>query len=155
MQEWVRRVSSASQNFGELVQIIYSSRSLLGGAIADVSAGIADILRVSRRYNAAEDITGALFFNGQSFAQVLEGTPLAVSSLYAHILNDKRHTDVCLLQHAYITRRCFEGWAMAYVEGAGGRGFTITPGLLKDVMHTSDGCAGPVIQLMKYVMVER
>ncbi|MCW2282619.1 hypothetical protein M2323_000380 [Rhodoblastus acidophilus] len=146
-------VPPAPENFGELVQIIYSSRSLLGGE--GLSAGISDILRISRQNNARDDITGALFFNGRAFAQVLEGPQLAVSNLYASLLKDKRHTDVCLLQHEYITRRCFEGWAMAYVEGAGGQGFTITPGFLHDALHRSNGSSGPVLQLMKYVMAER
>jgi hypothetical protein len=153
VQEWP--VSFASTSFGELVQIIYSSRSLLGGTTAALATGISDILKVSRQHNARENVTGALFFNGRSFAQVLEGSPLAISNVYTNILKDNRHTDVCLLHHEYIPRRCFEGWAMAYVEGAGGRGFTITPGLLQDVMQDSEGCAGPVLQLMKYVMAER
>ncbi|MCW2276083.1 hypothetical protein GJ654_19510 [Rhodoblastus acidophilus] len=146
-------VSPAPENFGDLVQIIYSSRSLLGGA--GLSAGISDILRISCHNNARDDITGALFFNGRVFAQALEGPQLAVSNLYANLLKDKRHTDVCLLQHEYITKRCFEGWAMAYVEGEDGRGFTITPGFLHDVLHPSQSGAGPVLQLMKYVMAER
>lgn len=146
-------MSPAPENYGDLVQIIYSSRSLLGGG--GLSAGIADILRISRHNNARDDITGALFFNGRAFAQVLEGPQLAVSNLYTNLLRDKRHTDVCLLQHEYVAKRCFEGWAMAYVEGEDGRGFTITPGFLHEVLHRSEGCARPVLQLMKYVMAER
>jgi hypothetical protein len=143
-------VPPAPEKFGDIVQIIYSSRSLLG--VAGLSAGIADILRISRHNNARDDITGALFYNGRAFAQVLEGPQLVVSNLYTNLLRDKRHTDVCLLQHEYISKRCFEGWAMAYVEGEDGRGFTITPGFLHDVLHRSESCAGPVIQLMKYLM---
>ena len=148
-------MSPAPASFGELVQIIYSSRSLLCGTTAALSSGISARLRVSRHHNERENVTGALFFNGRCFAQVLEGAPLAVSNIYTSILKDKRHTDVCLLQHEYIPKRCFEGWAMAYVEGADGRGFTITPGLLQDVLHRSEGSAGPVLELMKYVMAER
>lgn len=145
-------MSTAPADFGELVQIVYRSRSLLTGT-AEISAGIADILAVSRRNNPGDEITGALFFNGRSFAQTLEGKPLQVANLYAHILRDKRHTDVCLLQHDYITERCFSGWAMAYLESSDGVAFTLSPGFLRDVAP-SGGCAGAVIDLMRHVMLE-
>ena len=144
----------AHAGFGELVQIIYSSRSLLTGTTAEVAAELADILAVSHRENPRQHITGALFYNGRSFAQTLEGTPLAISNLYEHILRDKRHTDVRLIQHAYVANRCFEGWAMAFVEGSGGQGFAISPGLLQDVIEKPGDCAGSVLQLMRYVMQE-
>jgi len=148
-------VTPAPAGSGELLQIVYSSRSLLGGATAALSAGISDILRVSRHKNACENITGALFFNGRAFTQALEGPPLAVARLYANILKDKRHTDICLLRHEAIAKRCFEGWAMAFVEGDGGGGFAITPGLLQDILQTSDGRAEPALHLMKQAMAEK
>jgi hypothetical protein len=148
-------VTLAPASFGNLVQIIYCSRSLLGGTTAEIAAGLADILAVSHRENPRQNITGALFYNGRAFAQALEGSPLAISNLYEHILRDKRHTDVCLLRYEYVANRCFEGWAMAFVQGIGGQGFTISPVLLQDVIETSEESAGAVLQLMRYVMQER
>ncbi|MBB4197199.1 hypothetical protein GGD83_000985 [Rhodoblastus sphagnicola] len=142
---------SSAESYGELVQIIYSSRSLLAGTTAEIAAGIADILAVSHRNNARDDVTGALFFNGRSFAQTLEGKSLAVADCYAHILKDKRHTDIRLLRHEYVTARCFEGWAMAYVEGPCGLGFTISPGFLHATVAKNDEAAA-VLELMRHVM---
>jgi hypothetical protein len=146
-------VPIAPANFGELVQIVYCSRSLLKGT-AEISAGIADILAVSHRNNARDEITGALFFNGRWFAQTLEGRPLALANRYAQILRDKRHTDICLLQHDYIPERCFNGWTMAYLDGGDGAAFTLSPGFLRDIAP-SGGPAGPVLELMRYVMTQR
>ena len=144
----------APESFGELVQIIYCSRSLLHGTRAEISAEIFDIVAVSRRNNLRDQITGALFFNGRSFAQVLEGAPLAIANLYARLLRDKRHGDLCLMQHELITGRCFQGWAMAYFEGCEGQGFTISSGLLSDIVPNGER-AGAIIELMRYVMMDR
>lgn len=140
-----------AQNYGELVQIIYRSRSLIRGTTAEVAAELADILAVSRQHNLREDITGALFFNGRGFAQTLEGAPLVIADCYAKILKDKRHEDVCLIQHEYIGARCFAGWTMAYFSDVGGAGFTLSPNFLHEIV-ARNADAAPVLELMRHIM---
>ncbi|PPQ37323.1 hypothetical protein CH337_03525 [Rhodoblastus acidophilus] len=140
-----------AQNYGELVQIVYISRSLVRGTTAEVAAELADILAVSRQHNLREDITGALFFNGRGFAQTLEGAPLAIADCYARILRDKRHEDVRLIQHEYIGARGFAGWAMAYFADVGGAGFTLSPNFLHEII-ARNADAAPVLELMRHLM---
>ena len=140
-------------SFGEcdLVQIVYRHRSQLRGAPAEIAAAIGDILTVARLENPPHGITGVMFFDGSLFAQTLEGSPLAIARLYANILEDKRHTDVCLLQQAGVEERSFDGWAMAYVDGSEGSGFVIPSGFLSDSMRDV-GEAGTILELMRFVL---
>ena len=74
------------------------------------------ILDQARQNNVANDITGVLVFVDNIFLQVLEGEQQKVLVLLDAIRNDKRHTDVKLIGQAKVEKRCFEDWAMAYVD---------------------------------------
>jgi hypothetical protein len=65
------------------------------GVTARIAIEIESLLECSRRNNAANDITGALLFDGRAFAQVLEGPRSSVEAVYAKIVNDPRHSNVC------------------------------------------------------------
>jgi hypothetical protein len=78
-------------------------------------AEIAEVLAVSRSWNSANDITGALLLSGTGYAQVLEGPPHAVKSLFGHIACDRRHHGVELLYSDYHSERDFGNWSMAVV----------------------------------------
>ncbi|MGY6410518.1 MAG: BLUF domain-containing protein [Alkalilacustris sp.] len=69
--------------------------------------------------NPALGITGALYFDGVQFYQVLEGPEQAVAELYATIRADPRHCAVQTLWDGPITRRRFGAWAMKFVDGSG------------------------------------
>ncbi len=69
--------------------------------------------------NPALGITGALYFDGVQFYQVLEGSEDAVAELYATIRADPRHCAVQTLWDGPITRRRFGAWAMKFVDGSG------------------------------------
>lgn len=79
--------------------------------------GVASILRVSRAFNRQHHISGALLFDGEHFAQFLEGDPAHVEPLAARIEADARHThvDVRLRERGCFTRR-FEHWRCGWVE---------------------------------------
>lgn len=141
-------------DFGEheLVQIIYTSRNLLKGTQAEVSAAVAAILEKSRSENLRRGITGVLFFNGRCFAQTLEGPPREIERLYAHLLKDPRHTQLRVLQQGAIGVRCFNGWAMAFVEGGEGQAFLIPSGFLRDVVRENGGAAGTVLEKLRFLM---
>lgn len=76
--------------------------------------GIQTLLDQSRTKNARLNVTGLLLYNGDMFAQCLEGTQGAVSSLYATIRIDDRHRDARVLAEGAISERCFPGWSMAF-----------------------------------------
>ncbi|WP_277983921.1 BLUF domain-containing protein [Sphingomonas faeni] len=74
-------------------RVIYISRSLIG---ADPD-GIAAIVSSSVQWNSQADVTGMLWADGQSFAQVIEGSHDAVGQTMDRIRVDQRHTDIDVL----------------------------------------------------------
>jgi hypothetical protein len=95
-------------------RLIYSSRNRITGTPHQVAAAIESILLTSRRNNPRLDVTGALLFNGEAFAQVLEGPRAAVDAVYANICRDTRHSHIVLLEQSDIPARDFSNWSMAY-----------------------------------------
>lgn len=78
-----------------------------------------DLARTALVRNPALGITGALYFDGVQFYQVIEGSPAAVEGLFARIRKDPRHNGVQGLWDGPITRRRFGSWAMKFVDGTG------------------------------------
>lgn len=97
-------------------QIVYVSRNSICGTVEQVETEIAAILEKSRMNNERAGITGALLFNGQSFAQVLEGPAANVEETYERIQCDPRHADVVLLSNGRCASRMFSDWSMAYAD---------------------------------------
>jgi hypothetical protein len=98
-----------------LYRLVYYSRNHIaddGGALA---ANVADILARSRVNNARDGITGALLFNANCFAQVLEGTLPKIEAAFERIQQDERHGDVSLLVMEPIVARTFPDWSMGFV----------------------------------------
>jgi hypothetical protein len=91
-----------------LVRLTYASRANDGVTPDALTA----ILKRSRANNLDCGVTGVLVFSDGIFLQVLEGGRNAVSALYNHIAQDKRHRDVVLLGYEEIDERRFSGWAM-------------------------------------------
>lgn len=77
-----------------------------------------EIARTCLARNPANDITGALYFDGTQFYQVIEGEEKAVHDLYDRIREDPRHTAVQLLWEGPIRQRRFGTWAMKFVDGS-------------------------------------
>ena len=99
----------------ELYRLVYTSRNLLDGGEEEQKAAIAGLLAVSKRNNARVGVTGALLFNGGSFAQVLEGSRAAVEATFERIQRDPRHSDVSVLQCEPVAARGFPNWSMGFV----------------------------------------
>ncbi|MBR9827020.1 MAG: BLUF domain-containing protein [Alphaproteobacteria bacterium] len=75
---------------------------------------IDQILQSARKYNAQNNITGALWFDGDIFVQVLEGDRRKVSETYHRIAADTRHRDIELVSCGTVDRRFFHEWRMGY-----------------------------------------
>ncbi len=95
-----------------MIRLLYCSVSTLEHlhAIDEVGA----IVKTSIAHNDRNDITGALIFTGEHFAQALEGEAGAVDQLMASIRADPRHRLVTEVDRDDITDRQFRNWAMAY-----------------------------------------
>ncbi|MBD8734636.1 BLUF domain-containing protein [Sphingomonas sp. CFBP 13706] len=100
---------------------ISTSRSRVTRPVID------EILRVSRRNNAAAGVTGLLIAGGNRFLQVLEGDDLAVSRTFDRIQRDDRHFAMVQLAKQTITERSFGSWAMGFASGAAPGGGATSP----------------------------
>jgi hypothetical protein len=95
-----------------LIRLIYMSKS-----VGPQTAAVTDsILRQAHAWNAQEDITGVLCEGQGMYLQALEGERGKVTSLYARIFADPRHTGLELLHCESITERRYRGWSMARVS---------------------------------------
>jgi len=95
-----------------LYQLAYvsSSRFTLG------EKRLSEILDISQRNNARNEITGVLMYHDELFFQVLEGEQPAVEDCYhKRIYHDPRHSGLSLVWSDEVERRAFSEWAMGYV----------------------------------------
>ena len=99
-----------------LFQVIYTSRSRIGGDATTLRREVAEILEAARRDNARDGITGALLYNHVGFAQVLEGPLPAVTATFERIQRDSRHGDVVVLASGAIAARAFADWRMGLAD---------------------------------------
>lgn len=96
-----------------LERLAYVSRAL----IAAPDPAMRDLAAASERNNARLGITGALYYDGRCFFQVIEGDPAHIDLLRQRIAADPRHTEMALLDRARIARRRFGPWRMKMVDG--------------------------------------
>ncbi|MBS0497926.1 MAG: BLUF domain-containing protein [Proteobacteria bacterium] len=99
----------------DLYRLIYLSRNTIPGSNENIHQEIEQILTVSRRRNAASHITGALMFNRECFAQVLEGTHGNIQETFERIQCDPRHANVVVLDFEPVQTRRFSRWSMGYI----------------------------------------
>jgi hypothetical protein len=98
-----------------LYKLIYLSRNVIKGDDDTLHKEITQILRSARKNNTKENITGALMFSSDYFAQILEGPHDKVLTLFEHIQQDNRHSEMVMLNFSSTDNRLFAEWAMAYV----------------------------------------
>lgn len=77
---------------------------------------VLDILEVSRKNNAANNITGMLLYRDPYFIQVLEGEEPVINALYDKIRHDDRHQNILTVQKDPIDARSFSDWAMGFKD---------------------------------------
>jgi len=78
---------------------------------------VADVLRAARAFNRHNGISGALLFDGEHFAQLLEGHASAVQALARRIEADPRHTGVDVrIEEVGRLEQVFEQWVCGWCE---------------------------------------
>ena len=96
-----------------LSTLAYTSRALIPAH----SAEMLEIARASLRNNSRLGVTGALYFDGLRFYQVLEGDENVLACLFDTIRADPRHFDVQCVYHTPTPQRRFGDWSMKFVDG--------------------------------------
>ena len=99
-----------------LVQVVYGSAT---PRLLD-RVELVELLRISRRNNAAVSVTGALLYADGNVMQVLEGPEDAVDATYARIERDPRHRRVIQLVRGPVAERSFPDWSMGGFRDVGG-----------------------------------
>jgi hypothetical protein len=94
-----------------LTRLIYTSTTSSSFKSNDVE----NILSEARVHNKKSNVTGMLCFNSNYFLQCLEGCRNEVNMTYHKILNDKRHTNIVMLDYKEIDAREFDSWSMGYL----------------------------------------
>lgn len=145
-------MSARAEDTGSFLQLIYFSRSLLGPRPEIVASAIWDIKTRSRRFNTQAGITGALYYSGSHFAQVLEGPREAVLPLIAAIVADTRHTDVTIVQEEMVSVRTFADWAIAYVDGTADEVIRLSPAVIFETLMRERHSA-VILTMMKYLVL--
>jgi hypothetical protein len=105
-----------AQIMSNLYRLIYCSRSALTGSPPELEAEVRRILASARQNNRAAGVTGAMAFNDDWFAQVLEGGKSEVLQIFGKISRDPRHRALRILQQTTPATRLFPTWSMAYAE---------------------------------------
>lgn len=100
----------------DLYRLTYYSNSKIIGDTAETDSEISNILKKSRKNNSESQITGALLYNRDCFAQILEGPYEEIERTFERIQRDERHNNVVPLEFSSAPERGFSIWSMAYVS---------------------------------------
>jgi hypothetical protein len=73
-----------------------------------------EILRVARKNNSQQHITGVLLYSQGTFIQVLEGEDEEVDKVFSIIEQDKRHKGIIKMINKPIEKRNFPDWSMGF-----------------------------------------
>lgn len=139
---------------GSVYRIVYVSRCELKPGRFGSAEAIGDILAASRRNNAAMGITGALAFNGEYFAQILEGERDKVLELMRRVETDARHSDLLVVEEGWVPQRDFTGWAMAYVDNPGDKEIPVSGKRLSQILSSESGRGRDIVEMLKYLVHE-
>lgn len=96
----------------EIYELLYVSTIATGIDLSEVGK----IARIARVTNARRNVTGLLVFDGESFAQQLEGPSERVRELFERIRSDPRHTNIRVLHQGTCAKRTYRRFAMGYAD---------------------------------------
>lgn len=77
------------------------------------NAALDALLTQCRGFNAENEITGCLVYNGINFLQLIEGPEDAIKQCMQRILSDERHNGIVNIRSETVTMREFPSWTMA------------------------------------------
>jgi len=95
-------------------RLVYFSNANLDLSLSAIER----MVEKSAARNRPLQISGALFYNGLNFLQILEGPGQALTPLYLRIRKDPRHSGVVKLVRERISARSYPDWGMKLFCGA-------------------------------------
>ncbi len=95
-----------------ICRLVYMSQRNQSAAL-----DVKQIIETSRKNNSRVGVTGFLMFDGEYFAQALEGSRTAVTHTYNRIAGDLRHINMHLIACSDVKERLFPNWAMGLLDG--------------------------------------
>lgn len=102
--------------------LVYCSRSGIVGSDVMLQAQVLRIMASAGRHNARLGVRGVLMLDEGWFTQLLEGPVDGVEALFARISQDRRHTEVTLLESGQIAAHRLPDWPMAFLGGSAALG---------------------------------
>ncbi len=93
--------------------LLYVSRLAVDSSARDV----ATITRVSRVNNQRDHVTGLLVFDGESFAQLVQGPAASIDALFGRLSRDPRHRAIQILHrgHCAANGHQFADWQLGFL----------------------------------------
>lgn len=73
----------------------------------------------ANEFNMARNIKGALWFDGDHFVQVLEGSKGVLETVWSRIKESNVHTGIDIVYHHAINTRYYQDWTMSYFGSFG------------------------------------
>lgn len=73
---------------------------------------LGQLVESASTFNAANDITGCLIYNGMNFIQLIEGEADAIHRCMERISADERHTGIVIVRDLDIEKRECPDWNM-------------------------------------------
>lgn len=101
---------------GDVFRLIYFSHSRLASDPLQPLAALKALVAEAAGNNTERQITGALLYDGERFAEVLEGRRDNVEAAFHDIRHDSRHEDVTVIHRESVRRRAFARWTALYVD---------------------------------------
>ena len=95
-----------------IMRIIYVSDSNISSSGAQEE--LTRLVEQARCRNLSQGISGSLLFSGKHFAQLLEGSNVAVRELMHSILADPRHQNIQIILEEMVEERCLPNWGLGY-----------------------------------------
>lgn len=97
-----------------LYRLFYVSRCIKKSPIDETNIAN-QIVSYAILNNTKLGITGAMTFDGNDFAQILEGEKSVILKLFEKIKADSRHDNVTIIKDQDIEKRHYEEWAMKHL----------------------------------------
>lgn len=113
------------------------------------------IVQNSKVYNKKHHITGALWFNGTTFVQMLEGDRKELTTVLARIMRSDAHHKFELVFFEPATERIFSDWSMAYYHASKDEQDIVKKFSIGDTFNPREMSADSLITFMRYLEMAR
>ncbi|WP_286829026.1 MULTISPECIES: BLUF domain-containing protein [Kordiimonas] len=121
----------------------------------DTSCDMDTILLNSRGFNKDHHITGALWFNGATFVQMLEGSRTSLSDVLQRIMRSDAHHKFELVFFEPAPERIFSDWSMAYYHASKDEQDIVKKFATGDHFNPREMSAQSLITFMRYLEMAR